>query len=50
MVTALRSGDRNWRETIEAEEENMDIISSSVVRFLTTLGGNISPRSRPANQ
>ncbi len=38
LVAALRSGDRHWREAIEIEEENMDIISSSVVRFLTSLG------------
>jgi phosphate:Na+ symporter len=46
MLAALRSGDRNWREAIEVEEENMDIISSSVVRFLTTLGS----RSRTEEQ
>lgn len=38
LVAALRSGERNWRDAIEIEEENMDIISSSVVRFLTGLG------------
>jgi Na+/phosphate symporter len=39
LVTSLRYGDRNWRETINVEEENMDIISGSLVSFLTTLGG-----------
>jgi phosphate:Na+ symporter len=38
LVAALRSGDRRWRENVEIEETNMDIISSGVVRFLTALG------------
>ena len=46
MLTALRSGDRNWGETVKVEEENMDIISNSVVRFLTTVGS----RSRTEEQ
>jgi len=39
LLTALRSDERNIREAIGIEEENLDIISSGVVRFLTTLGG-----------
>jgi len=39
LLTALRSDDRHARESIGIEEDNLDIISSGVVRFLTTLGG-----------
>lgn len=39
LLTIVRSDDRNLRESISVEEENMDSISGSLVRFLTSVGG-----------